>query len=192
MVSRRATAHRWLQDVRRRSCVRPRRSATSPRASVRPHAVSVGEVCARGPSAISRRTRRAPTKRSMCVASSRATPRTAPPSSTDLRCPPRRFFFLVISSSFRPLGVRARRDDSARMFSVESGAHQLGRHAALDLWDPHVNTCVDCANLATTSYRVLRGGGFGNDATGLLSSNRSYAAKPERLNNVGARCARSP
>ena len=52
--------------------------------------------------------------------------------------------------------------------------------------------CSDCAQLTTTSARVVRGGAF-DDASGMLrASVRDNAAPGTRNYNVGARCAREP
>jgi sulfatase modifying factor 1 len=50
---------------------------------------------------------------------------------------------------------------------------------------------TNCANLTAASPRVLRGGGFGNAASPLLSSIRNNRTPASRDNNGGARCVRS-
>jgi formylglycine-generating enzyme required for sulfatase activity len=65
----------------------------------------------------------------------------------------------------------------------------------LDYWDgssPYSNPCTDCANLTTASYRVLRGGFFGNVASILLPPGRGYSTPTDRNNDFGFRCARTP
>jgi formylglycine-generating enzyme required for sulfatase activity len=58
---------------------------------------------------------------------------------------------------------------------------------------PYPSTqCNNCANLSIASYRVLRGGDFGNDASDLLASRRGYYDPSYRYGVVGARCARTP
>ncbi len=52
--------------------------------------------------------------------------------------------------------------------------------------------CNNCAYLAATSIRVLRGGAFNIGAQFLLSSYRHEYAAAGRLGDVGARCARAP
>jgi len=66
-------------------------------------------------------------------------------------------------------------------------------------WDaPYVDPCVDCANLATSSNRVRRGGDFRDDSLGmfLLASDRAEDAPFSRHNggsgDYGVRCARTP
>ncbi|WP_437512093.1 formylglycine-generating enzyme family protein [Sorangium sp. So ce1099] len=64
-------------------------------------------------------------------------------------------------------------------------------------WDWYANQyaageCNDCANTTSASYRVIRGGGFGNDAPNLLSSTRYYGVPLDRSHDIGARCARAP
>jgi sulfatase modifying factor 1 len=53
------------------------------------------------------------------------------------------------------------------------------------------NNCSNLSNLTVTSYRVLRGGSFFDDAAGLLSSYRGGSTPSPHYNNFGARCARS-
>ncbi|WP_437901700.1 formylglycine-generating enzyme family protein [Sorangium sp. So ce124] len=52
--------------------------------------------------------------------------------------------------------------------------------------------CKDCANMAMASYRVIRGGGWNDVASTLLSSGRNYDDPSARKIDVGARCARTP
>lgn len=55
--------------------------------------------------------------------------------------------------------------------------------------------CSDCANLEPTlQYRMIRGGGLGDDATNLRAAYRDWLSPTERLynNSLGVRCARSP
>jgi formylglycine-generating enzyme required for sulfatase activity len=56
-----------------------------------------------------------------------------------------------------------------------------------------ITPCDNCADLTAAMSRVLRGGGFGYDASPLLSSYRSYDAPSYRGDGYGfgARCARS-
>jgi formylglycine-generating enzyme required for sulfatase activity len=56
----------------------------------------------------------------------------------------------------------------------------------------YVTPCVDCANLTAASFRVLRGGSFGNSVGGLLASYRSNDPPYYRGDLVGVRCARAP
>jgi formylglycine-generating enzyme required for sulfatase activity len=52
--------------------------------------------------------------------------------------------------------------------------------------------CIDCANLMTASSRVLRGGGWYDFASNLLSSFRYSYDPTNSYFSVGARCARTP
>jgi formylglycine-generating enzyme required for sulfatase activity len=55
------------------------------------------------------------------------------------------------------------------------------------------NECNNCANLTSASYRVVRGGSFGVDASSLLSSSARSGFDPSgRGSSGGARCARTP
>ncbi|WP_437708729.1 SUMF1/EgtB/PvdO family nonheme iron enzyme [Sorangium sp. So ce448] len=58
--------------------------------------------------------------------------------------------------------------------------------------DPYDSQCDDCANLASTSSRVLRGGSWGYGASYLLSSRRGYDVPSGRGGGVGVRCTRTP
>jgi formylglycine-generating enzyme required for sulfatase activity len=62
----------------------------------------------------------------------------------------------------------------------------------LDEFAPYVNPCVDCANFGTSPGKVLRGGDFTYEASGMASPYRSFAALPDSRNEtIGFRCARS-
>ena len=62
---------------------------------------------------------------------------------------------------------------------------------ALDFHGAHKIPCDDCANLMTSSTRVLRGGSL-FDAAPFLRSYRHSLAPDSRDFNVGVRCARTP
>lgn len=53
-------------------------------------------------------------------------------------------------------------------------------------------SCNDCANSTSASGRVLRGGGWGLNASELLSPRRNLNVPSYRFHDVGARCARTP
>jgi formylglycine-generating enzyme required for sulfatase activity len=62
---------------------------------------------------------------------------------------------------------------------------------AQDWYDiPYTNPCNDCAHTTVVSDRVIRGGGWSNVASYLLSSDRGLATPSYRFNDTGARCAR--
>ena len=52
--------------------------------------------------------------------------------------------------------------------------------------------CNDCANLTTSSDRVIRGGSFTSAASNQRAAGRFYFTPPARNNNLGLRCARTP
>jgi sulfatase modifying factor 1 len=56
----------------------------------------------------------------------------------------------------------------------------------------YVTPCADCANLTTASFRVIRGGSFGNTPPVLLVSFRDEQDPEYRGDLVGVRCARAP
>ena len=74
------------------------------------------------------------------------------------------------------------------------GQMDLGGNVAewmLDLSDVYVSPCRDCANLASGTARVFRGGGFADNATQLRSGYRFHEADPiDRKVFRGFRCAR--
>jgi sulfatase modifying factor 1 len=62
----------------------------------------------------------------------------------------------------------------------------------LDWYATYVDPCTDCANFATPSYRVLRGGSFIYDVTYLLPPARLGSAPAYRGDYIGFRCSRTP
>jgi len=56
----------------------------------------------------------------------------------------------------------------------------------------YTNPCNNCANIQNASSRVIRGGSWGYNATGLLASYRGSGVPTHRFVYVGARCARTP
>jgi len=64
----------------------------------------------------------------------------------------------------------------------------------LDWWATSFgNPCTDCANVASGSARVQRGGYFGsNSASYMVSSHRDFDVPTDRYFGAGFRCARSP
>ena len=64
----------------------------------------------------------------------------------------------------------------------------------LDLADfpgTYPNPCVDCAELAPHSFRVVRGGTLGDNATTLRVGDRQGRDQATRF-GMGVRCARAP
>jgi len=62
----------------------------------------------------------------------------------------------------------------------------------LDWYATYVNPCTDCVNIKATSSRVLRGGSFVNDASGLRAGYRGDNGPAVRGIGIGIRCARTP
>ena len=56
----------------------------------------------------------------------------------------------------------------------------------------YINPCNDCAHLATSPYRLVRGGQFNSTATDLRTAARYYVMPLERSYFFGVRCARRP
>ncbi len=51
--------------------------------------------------------------------------------------------------------------------------------------------CDDCADLtSTTLFRAIRGSGYFDDETLLISSRRGYGFPSARVGGIGVRCAR--
>jgi len=63
-----------------------------------------------------------------------------------------------------------------------------------DWYSGYGNQCINCANVTTSSGRVIRGGGFGGPAPLLLASSRlaEGLSPTSRSYFVGLRCARTP
>jgi formylglycine-generating enzyme required for sulfatase activity len=57
---------------------------------------------------------------------------------------------------------------------------------------PYGTPCDDCADLTPASYRVFRGGSFGDPSSVLRASNRVIASPTSRGGPDGVRCARAP
>ncbi len=62
----------------------------------------------------------------------------------------------------------------------------------LDWYAPYVDPCIDCAYSTAASYRVLRGGGFGDIGSRLLPPFRTEGSPTTRGGSTGLRCARTP
>jgi formylglycine-generating enzyme required for sulfatase activity len=62
----------------------------------------------------------------------------------------------------------------------------------LDWYQDYGATCDDCAQLTSSSERVIRGGSFLNDPPQVAASYRKSDSPPVRTIYHGARCARSP
>jgi sulfatase modifying factor 1 len=52
--------------------------------------------------------------------------------------------------------------------------------------------CTDCVYAVAKSYRVVRGGSFGDVTSGLVTANRGRRAPTDGGGSYGARCARTP
>jgi formylglycine-generating enzyme len=57
---------------------------------------------------------------------------------------------------------------------------------------PYSSPCNDCANLAVSSARGFRGGGFERVASYLRAAYRDNYAPVDRNEVIGLRCARTP
>jgi formylglycine-generating enzyme required for sulfatase activity len=69
----------------------------------------------------------------------------------------------------------------------------------LDWWDQNQNwysgagnSCTNCANLNTASYRVIRGSDWSDGAADLRAASRGGDEPSFRSNGIGARCLRTP
>ena len=62
----------------------------------------------------------------------------------------------------------------------------------LDAYAMYDATCDDCADLAASEYRVIRGGGFNGESVCLLNALRETSAPDGRSDGIGLRCARTP
>lgn len=62
----------------------------------------------------------------------------------------------------------------------------------LDRYNSYIIPCNNCADVNQSTARVIRGGSWGIDASGLLSSNHIGHTSDSRDRFTGARCARTP
>jgi formylglycine-generating enzyme required for sulfatase activity len=63
----------------------------------------------------------------------------------------------------------------------------------LDWKQTYVSPCMDCVNLTTATYRIVRGDNFGGSVGNLVPTVRGGDVAPEgRDSNFGFRCARAP
>jgi formylglycine-generating enzyme required for sulfatase activity len=96
-------------------------------------------------------------------------------------------------------GTQCTLDDVAPVGMIVAGngkwAHSdLAGNAAewnLDFSGTYPATCVDCANIASGTLRVVRGGGYDSGAAALLTT-AVAATTPTLATGHGARCARNP
>jgi sulfatase modifying factor 1 len=61
----------------------------------------------------------------------------------------------------------------------------------LDTFASYSSTCMNCANLAGTSFRVNRGGSFISNASSARTGYRGNSGSSDRNYNTGVRCART-
>ena len=62
----------------------------------------------------------------------------------------------------------------------------------LDWYANYANPCVNCSDIQSSSYRVIRGGGFNTVASYLRAAIRYYNPRANHYYYVGAGCARTP
>ena len=62
----------------------------------------------------------------------------------------------------------------------------------LDWFGAYITDCVNCADVTSGSYRVLRGGSFRAPPSLVLASFRNPQTPLQRANDYGLRCARTP
>ena len=107
--------------------------------------------------------------------------------------------FAIYNCNFPP--VEGSLCSSAPVGTAPKGNSRWGQaDLAGNLWEwvqdwsaaPYALPCNNCANVAATSDRVLRGGCFGCAKATLQSSYRNNIIPVHRGNDVGARCARNP
>ncbi|WP_437644236.1 formylglycine-generating enzyme family protein [Sorangium sp. So ce362] len=94
-----------------------------------------------------------------------------------------------VFSDLQPVGSRSTRGDGRWGQANLAGSMY---EWVLDWYTTYSDECNDCANTISASFRVLRGGGFTDDASLLLSSARSNLVPSFRYSYIGARCARTP
>ena len=121
----------------------------------------------------------------------RAYPWSSPPSSTTIDCsfanynnagyctePP--------NGAVSHVGSSSKGDSKYRQADLAGNVFEW----VLDGFSPLGETCNDCANLSSTSSRVLRGGGWDNQSTDVRTNFRFDRPPTFRHRAVGIRCAR--
>ncbi|WP_233562270.1 formylglycine-generating enzyme family protein, partial [Sorangium cellulosum] len=92
-------------------------------------------------------------------------------------------------SDIVPVGSRSPRGDG-RWAQADLGGSM--REWVLDGFGDYPAPCVDCANVADTAERVVRGGSSFGKSSFLLSSERVNVAPSTVYYSIGIRCARTP
>ncbi|WP_437518458.1 formylglycine-generating enzyme family protein [Sorangium sp. So ce1099] len=91
-------------------------------------------------------------------------------------------------SDIQPVGSKSPTGDGRwRQADLAGNMSEL----ILDWHADYPANCTDCANMLSTPARVTRGGSFRGRASAMLSSLRGVSGQSDRLNYVGARCARA-
>ncbi len=107
---------------------------------------------------------------------------------------------LAVYGCYYKAGASCALDDIAPVGSVLAGNGKWGQadlagnveEWALDFSGPYPASCIDCANIATGSLRVLRGGAFNGVASSLLTSASNALTPAVKSSTAGVRCARTP
>ncbi|WP_234023812.1 formylglycine-generating enzyme family protein [Sorangium cellulosum] len=89
----------------------------------------------------------------------------------------------------QPVGSRSTKGDGRWKHADLSGSMW---EWVLDRYADHTNPCRDCANMDETTAPVVRGGGWGAEATDLRSYTRYEADPLVHEQGIGFRCARTP
>jgi formylglycine-generating enzyme len=85
-----------------------------------------------------------------------------------------------------PVGIKLAGDSRWGQSDLAGNVHEW----TLDWIGAYTTPCLDCANLASATRRVVRGGAFDGDINDLRTSSRSSFFPIDRKNVNGIRCAR--
>src|SRR5262249_32935887 len=86
-------------------------------------------------------------------------------------------------SDILPVGSRSPKGDGR--YGQSDLAGNVAEHVLDSYALAYTNPCNDCANISDTGYKVYRGGGYMDDAAGLLAAQRSYAGTGARGPIIG-------
>jgi formylglycine-generating enzyme len=124
----------------------------------------------------------------------RAYPWSTTPSATTIDCSYANFKEGSASCSSSPAGALVRVGTHSSAGDGRWGHSDLGGNAwewTLDTYaGSYPNPCNDCANIAASSLRVVRGGSFQDGAAFLRAGYRTNYSPTARVYSFGVRCAR--
>src|SRR5262249_48784647 len=123
----------------------------------------------------------------------RAFPWSSPPSSVTIDCSNANYTFTTIPCA-SPQLVNRVGSESPRGDGKWGQADLAGNvwEWTLDGYNNYPRPCQDCAELATTSYRAVRGGAYIDLASSVRGAMRLMGQSDFHYGGYGVRCARAP